>query len=127
MIGFTPRTRNRGLASGTVRGAWGFTLDVSRRFWTTLLVGTSSNPVSRSNSSGKEGVSEASDDCSDDSTGALGLTDAVEAALTFALTEATKVGKWDVVAQLARELEARRLARSNVVQVDARRARRGEG
>jgi hypothetical protein len=37
---------------------------------------------------------------------------AVEAALAEALRGATSAGRWDVVAQLARELEARRLARS---------------
>jgi hypothetical protein len=42
--------------------------------------------------------------------------DAVEIALADALTTATKAERWDVVAQLARELEARRLARwTNVV------------
>lgn len=44
--------------------------------------------------------------------------DAVEEALTGALTEAAKAGRFDVVAQLAKELEARRLARStNVVSI----------
>jgi len=32
----------------------------------------------------------------------------VEDALAFAIGEAAKAGRWDVVAQLARELEARR-------------------
>ena len=51
--------------------------------------------------------------------------DAVEAALAGALTEAAKAGRFDVVAQIAKELEARRLARSeNVVAIDAKRARR---
>jgi len=40
----------------------------------------------------------------------------VEAALAHALTKAAEAGRFDVVAQLARELEARRLASSpNVV------------
>jgi hypothetical protein len=39
--------------------------------------------------------------------------DPVEAALAKALEGATSVGQWDVVAQLARELEARRVARSS--------------
>jgi hypothetical protein len=53
--------------------------------------------------------------------------DAVEGALAMALTEATKAGKWDVVSQLARELEARRVARSDgkVVALDPARSRRG--
>jgi hypothetical protein len=42
--------------------------------------------------------------------------DAVEAALATALERATAAGRFDVVAQLARELEARRLARmGNVI------------
>jgi len=43
--------------------------------------------------------------------------DAVEEALATALAEASAGGRWDVVAQLARELEARRSAREapNVV------------
>jgi hypothetical protein len=58
--------------------------------------------------------------------GAIGepLADAVENALASALGEATKAGKWDVVAQLARELEARREARSASNIVDLARARR---
>jgi hypothetical protein len=46
----------------------------------------------------------------------LPITLDVEEALAFALAEAAKVGRFDVVSQLAKELEARRLAsRSNVV------------
>lgn len=43
--------------------------------------------------------------------------DPVECAIAASLTEATKSGQWDLVAQLARELQARREARSapNVV------------
>ncbi len=53
-----------------------------------------------------------------------GHRDAVEAALADALTEAARAGRFDVVAQLAKELEARRLARAeNVIALDARRAR----
>jgi hypothetical protein len=45
--------------------------------------------------------------------------DSVDAALTLALTEAAKAGRFDVVSQLAKELEARRLASSpNVVTLD---------
>jgi hypothetical protein len=39
----------------------------------------------------------------------------VEDALALALGEASKAQRWDVVAMLAKELEARRLAGSNVV------------
>jgi hypothetical protein len=45
--------------------------------------------------------------------------DQVEAALARALDRASEAGRFDVVAQLARELEARRLARlTNVVALD---------
>jgi hypothetical protein len=37
---------------------------------------------------------------------------AVEGALAFALSEAAKAGEWAIVAQIAKELEARRLAGS---------------
>ena len=50
--------------------------------------------------------------------------DPVEAALSTALADASKAGRWDVVVQLGRELEARRLARSeatNVVTLASRR------
>jgi hypothetical protein len=42
----------------------------------------------------------------------LDAPDAVEAALAKALGEAAAAGRFDVVGQLARELEARRLARA---------------
>jgi hypothetical protein len=46
----------------------------------------------------------------------------VEDAIAFALSEASKSQRWDVVALLAKELEARRLAGSNVVNIaDAKR------
>jgi hypothetical protein len=46
----------------------------------------------------------------------------VEDAIAFALSEASKAHRWDVVAMLAKELEARRLAGSNVVNIaDAKR------
>jgi hypothetical protein len=44
---------------------------------------------------------------------------AIETGLAAALSRAAEAGRFDVVAQLARELEARRLARaSNVVRLD---------
>ena len=49
--------------------------------------------------------------------------DAVERVLSTALEAATVAGRFDVVAQLARELEARRLAREPNV-VPMRKARR---
>jgi hypothetical protein len=53
--------------------------------------------------------------------------DVVEAALAKALEGATAAGRFDVVAQLARELEARRLARmGNVVAWPARTRQRLE-
>jgi hypothetical protein len=51
-----------------------------------------------------------------------GAVDEVEAALAGALSAAAAAGRFDVVAQLARELEARRLGRAgNVVRIDAAR------
>ena len=45
--------------------------------------------------------------------------DPVETALAYALTEATRYQRWAEVAQLARELQARRMARtSNVLVLD---------
>lgn len=53
-------------------------------------------------------------------------TDALENALAVALERASAAGRWDVVAQLARELEARRLAGSpSVVVLEGARAKRG--
>lgn len=49
------------------------------------------------------------------------LASDVDAALALALTKAAEAGRFDVVAQLARELEARRLAGSNVVTLDAKK------
>ena len=48
----------------------------------------------------------------------------VESVLARAIEAATPAGRFDVVAQLCRELEARRLARlGNVVSIDARRSK----
>ena len=44
-----------------------------------------------------------------------GSFDPVERALSLALEEAAKAGRFDVVVQLARELEARRLAAASQV------------
>ncbi len=55
----------------------------------------------------------------------LAMGDPVEAALAHALGCAAEAGRFDVVAQLAAELEVRRLARAgNVVALDAK-TRRG--
>ncbi len=50
-------------------------------------------------------------------TGSAPFADPIEAALATALKKASEAGQWDVVTQLARELEARRKAHraSNVV------------
>ncbi len=50
--------------------------------------------------------------------------DPVESALAEAIGKATEAGEWLVVAQLARELEARRLARAQVPELLVERARR---
>jgi hypothetical protein len=48
----------------------------------------------------------------------------IETALAFALTEAAKAGRFDVVAQLAKELEARRLVSlPNVIAIESARGR----
>jgi hypothetical protein len=49
----------------------------------------------------------------------------LEDALALALARASEAGRWDVVAQLARELEARRLAAMGAVDLAGERARRG--
>jgi hypothetical protein len=51
--------------------------------------------------------------------------DDVEAALAGALAKAADVGRFDVVALLAGELQARRLARGGVVALEAKRRGRG--
>jgi hypothetical protein len=51
--------------------------------------------------------------------------DPVETALASALSRATVEGRWDVVSQLAGELQARREARASVVRLDPRRRRSG--
>jgi hypothetical protein len=48
---------------------------------------------------------------------------ALEDALAFALAEAARVGRWDIVAQLARELEARRFEGAGLVELDATRGK----
>lgn len=53
------------------------------------------------------------------------LNDPVEQALAYALTQATLAQQWDTVAQLARELQARRQSASNVVSLDSVRAGKG--
>jgi hypothetical protein len=53
------------------------------------------------------------------------VIDAVESALAEAIKGATSAGEWATVAALAKELEARRLARAaNVVEIDAARSQR---
>ena len=51
--------------------------------------------------------------------------DPVEAALADALTRASAAGQWDVVTTIARELQARREARANVVDLEIARKNRG--
>jgi hypothetical protein len=52
--------------------------------------------------------------------------DVVEAALADALVKRAAAGEWSVVAQLARELEARRTARLGVTALEAARKKRQE-
>jgi hypothetical protein len=51
--------------------------------------------------------------------------DPVEVALAEALRRASEAGQWDVVATLARELQARREARVGIVDLEMARKRRG--
>jgi hypothetical protein len=53
--------------------------------------------------------------------------DPVERALGDALTAATLARQWDTVKVLVAELEARRRARSGVVDLSSERAKRGKG
>ena len=57
----------------------------------------------------------------------VGHADVVEAALAEALTKAATACEWGLVAQLAKELEARRIARQGrgVVDLEEQRKRRG--
>ena len=56
---------------------------------------------------------------------AFGPSDSVvENALARAIEGAVKAERWDIVAELARELEARRLTASGAVNIDVERARR---
>jgi hypothetical protein len=48
----------------------------------------------------------------------------VATALADALAKASAAGQWNVVAQLARELEARRLSRGEVIDLQASRRQR---
>jgi hypothetical protein len=48
----------------------------------------------------------------------------VEAALAKALEQAAAAGRFDIVALLAGELQARRLARAGVVALNAKRSQR---
>jgi hypothetical protein len=48
----------------------------------------------------------------------------VEDALARAIAQASVVGRWDIVAQLARELEARRLSAEGVRSLVDKRGRR---
>jgi hypothetical protein len=50
--------------------------------------------------------------------------DAVEAALADAITKAAAAGRYDVLAQLVAEIEARRKAKSTTVDLAAERAKR---
>jgi hypothetical protein len=55
---------------------------------------------------------------------ALREEDPVEAALAKVLEGAAAAGRWDVVSQLARELEARRLASCGAIDLAGERAKR---
>jgi hypothetical protein len=82
--------------------------------------GAAENKANRETSSPEEGRAKYASDHSRTNPGS------VEDALAMALEGATAAGRWDVVAQLAKELEARRLARTpNVVAFDTKTRQRG--
>jgi hypothetical protein len=56
--------------------------------------------------------------------GAPPVVSTLEDALGGAIAKASTAGRWDIVAQLARELEARRLAASGAVNLAAHRNRK---
>jgi hypothetical protein len=53
--------------------------------------------------------------------------DPVEVALVHALEGAASAGRWDVVGQLARELEARRASHAGVIDLRSRQKAKGSG
>jgi hypothetical protein len=64
----------------------------------------------------------------DDPTGAGDVDEAVERALAAGISGATAAGRFDIVAQLARELEARRCLRAgNIIPLDRKRSGYGPG
>jgi hypothetical protein len=64
---------------------------------------------------------------SDVELGVRGANDPVDVAIAGALFRAAEAGRFDVVAQLARELEARRCARAgNVVRLEPTRRKEGD-
>lgn len=78
--------------------------------------------VSRPVATPEVGDTHATD--TDPNAGATPLGQDVEGALAAALASAAAAGRWDVVSQLARELEARRTAGTNVVTLPVRREAR---
>ncbi len=53
--------------------------------------------------------------------------DPVDEALAVGLAEASRAGRWEVVTILARELEARRLVRTDIRVVPLRASKRADG
>jgi hypothetical protein len=80
--------------------------------------GISAEPDARSDTNERSGAPE---------TPGCATLDVIERALADALTRASVAGEWMVVAQLARELEARRLARTAPEVVDLAKARAKRG
>jgi hypothetical protein len=59
-----------------------------------------------------------------DASEAADVRDPIEVALAEGLRKAAEAGQWTAVELLSRELQARREARANVVELDAERRRR---
>ena len=84
-------------------------------------VGASRGELDEASEANRAGTRPTDEACANHACDSPRAVDAVEAALAEALCRASAAGEWAVVAQLARELEARRGARSaaNVVRIDS--------
>ena len=86
--------------------------------FTTIHVDSRTNDLTRTDVSAREMVA-----FGPMKTGDFG---SVEDALARAIAQASVVGRWDIVAQLARELEARRLSAAGVRSLGDKRGRRSD-
>jgi hypothetical protein len=105
---------------------------VEQRTLNPLADGSSPSWPTRSDSDRLPATSEVMDRseapavCSSVCTPLDGVSGDVEGALAVALAEAARAQRWDVVAQLARELEARRYASAGVASLHDRASRQSK-